>query len=396
MTKGFSTAFTHFLLPSDETVRVALTSGLIVLDTNVLLSAYRFAAKAREELLSTLQGVADRVWVPYQVGLEFHRNRPAVMAERRGIYEALLNDIKPHQESIQSELEGKLLHLSNRAALTEDERDGLLTQLRQVFEPLRGSIVRLSNDHAPEGKAEDTVLARLQQIVGDRIGDNFDKTNEADARAEAERRAKDKIPPGFKDAAKPGGGYGDYYLWRQTLDEAKRRSITHLVLVTGDKKEDWYLRVRGETVSALPALTDELHRFCGAQLVLMDTQTLLVRAKQYLNADVSSETIRQAGQLPEAESVLEASIVLRRRGNDFAELLEELEREIHQVHLATTNARDLSHHLKRQQEQAADQSEKKRYDRLIGRAEAMAEMHESRLADLLLRRDSLLRDRDDD
>ena len=76
----FSEQFREYLLPDEAEVRSAVATAMIVLDTNVLLSAYRFAPTAREELLAAIEQLGDRVWVPHQVGLEFHRNRYSVIA----------------------------------------------------------------------------------------------------------------------------------------------------------------------------------------------------------------------------------------------------------------------------------------------------------------------------
>ncbi|WP_320067210.1 PIN-like domain-containing protein [Micromonospora sp. RTGN7] len=359
MAKSFSGAFTHFLTPSDETIRVALTSGFVVLDTNVLLSAYRFAPKAREELLSTLRTLGNRVWVPHQVGLEFHRNRLEVMAERRATYDAVLSVIDSHKQTAQTDLEGKIRNLSNQAALTDEERDRLLMQLQQVFGSLRKSVKRLSDDHAPdEIESDDPILSSLQGIIGDRVGDEFDEQNRADALTEAERRAKEKIPPGFKDAGKSTGGHGDYFVWRQTLDEANRRSTSHLVFVTGDRKEDWYLKAKGKIIAAQPELAEEVHRWCGAQLVLMSTQTLLFHATKYLNANVSSETIRQAGELPTADYRHHERQELASRSNELQARLHYTVRNLESAQDEISRINMKCEDIEIALQQAASQSEK--------------------------------------
>ncbi|NYH42612.1 hypothetical protein HNR22_002339 [Micromonospora jinlongensis] len=341
MTKNFSSGFAHFLAPTDETVRTALTTGMIVLDTNVLLSAYRFAPKAREELLSTLERLQDRLWIPHQVGLEFHRNRLEVMAGRRATYDTVLSAIATHKAAAEADLESKIRSLSNRAALTDVERDQLLQQLSGIFDPLEDSLLRLSNDHAPADKEmQDGILALLQVIIGDHIGSPFQEAEGDEAIKEAERRIKEKIPPGFKDADKTTK-HGDYFVWRQTLDEAKHRSTSHLVFVTGDQKDDWYLKVRGKIVAAHPELAEEAQRLCGVQLVMMTTQTLLYHAKQYLNADVSTETIRQAGELPASEALDDEIVGLRFRRN-------ELRQELHFTSAERMYVRDQISKLKNQ------------------------------------------------
>ncbi|MEU9009038.1 PIN-like domain-containing protein [Streptomyces sp. NPDC048479] len=50
-------------------------SGMVVLDTNVLLNLYRSNARTREDTLAVLTKLRDRLWVPHQVLTEFWRNR---------------------------------------------------------------------------------------------------------------------------------------------------------------------------------------------------------------------------------------------------------------------------------------------------------------------------------
>lgn len=49
--------------------------GLIVFDTNVLLSLYRRPIDVRNDILNVLKGLKERVWLPQQVGFEFHEHR---------------------------------------------------------------------------------------------------------------------------------------------------------------------------------------------------------------------------------------------------------------------------------------------------------------------------------
>jgi hypothetical protein len=57
-------------------------NGLIVLDANVLLDLYRITPDARGQVIDTLSGIADRLWVPHQAAVEFSRNRRRVVEER--------------------------------------------------------------------------------------------------------------------------------------------------------------------------------------------------------------------------------------------------------------------------------------------------------------------------
>src|SRR5438105_2793430 len=56
---------------TDAGYRSLLTSGLIVLDTNVLLNLYRYHQQTRRELLDVLAKVGDHLWIPHHVMVEF-------------------------------------------------------------------------------------------------------------------------------------------------------------------------------------------------------------------------------------------------------------------------------------------------------------------------------------
>ena len=48
--------------------------AIIVLDTNVLLNLYSYEEAVSGEILDFLRGFKGRLWIPYQVALEYTRN----------------------------------------------------------------------------------------------------------------------------------------------------------------------------------------------------------------------------------------------------------------------------------------------------------------------------------
>ena len=58
--------------------------GLLIVDTNVLLDLYRLGEESRKDLKKSIDFFGERVWLPYQAGLEFHRNRESVINELGG------------------------------------------------------------------------------------------------------------------------------------------------------------------------------------------------------------------------------------------------------------------------------------------------------------------------
>ncbi|MBB1247699.1 PIN-like domain-containing protein [Rhizobium sp. G21] len=73
--------FKEFYAPTDEEYKVLWNNGIFVLDASVLLELYRLPDESRNQILSTLEQIADRIFVPYQAALEFQRNRITVIAK---------------------------------------------------------------------------------------------------------------------------------------------------------------------------------------------------------------------------------------------------------------------------------------------------------------------------
>ncbi|MEV1132405.1 PIN-like domain-containing protein [Agromyces sp. NPDC049794] len=56
-------------------------NGTIVLDANALLGLYEQTAATRAVYVGALESVQERLWLPHQVALEFHKNRRRVWDE---------------------------------------------------------------------------------------------------------------------------------------------------------------------------------------------------------------------------------------------------------------------------------------------------------------------------
>ena len=73
--------FEHYFKPDESALAELWDRALIVLDANVLLDLYRLPTVASSDLLSVLDGVSERIWLPHQVAAEFHRGRIGVIAK---------------------------------------------------------------------------------------------------------------------------------------------------------------------------------------------------------------------------------------------------------------------------------------------------------------------------
>jgi PIN like domain len=190
---GLRDQFDHFYTPDEHDVATALREGLVTSDTNVLLSLYRLQKGAREELFDALERIGERLWVPYQVALEFHRNRLKVIGDQ----ERYFNKSKGELESAIGEYLSKLKAFSARISLPQSDANRLEARIRQAHASVVAlvSSAETTNDVHLENRDTDEVLRRLEALLNGRVGEPM-KTDELKAaKAEAKKRADDNIPP---------------------------------------------------------------------------------------------------------------------------------------------------------------------------------------------------------
>lgn len=278
--------FHQYYVPGDDALENAIKSGMVVPDTNVLLSLYRFQPVARENLFQALEKVADRLWAPHQVGFEFNERRLDVMRDQETYFSKTQKDLDDMANTLQGRVRNFRAQIALSQKSVEEIEDGI-TLLRDLLtEAIKkaeaDNEVRLSNH------ASDDILARVLGMFPDgRMGDPMEPGEYEAVIKEAERRKQSKIPPGFMDK-----GPGDYLVWRQIMNEAKERKLP-VVLVTDDRKEDWYWIYGGKTLGARRELRKELMDEAGVPLFIMTTDTFLRHADTYLGVPLNPETVSQ-------------------------------------------------------------------------------------------------------
>ena len=60
---------------------------LFTFDANVLLNLYRYTPETKDSLINIMQKVSDRIWLPYQAALEYHRGRITVIQQQSKAYD---------------------------------------------------------------------------------------------------------------------------------------------------------------------------------------------------------------------------------------------------------------------------------------------------------------------
>ena len=65
----------------------------VAVDTNVLLNLYSYSSATSNELLKRFDEIADKLWLPHQVVVEYHRNRSTKILKESKQYADTINSI---------------------------------------------------------------------------------------------------------------------------------------------------------------------------------------------------------------------------------------------------------------------------------------------------------------
>lgn len=295
--------FSGYYPPTEAEYEKLWKEATIVLDTNVLLNLYRLPATARDELFSVLETLKSRIWVPHQVALEFQRRRLTVIASEQKSTEAakqsasaLVEDFKNKVEALQIDKQG----------IGVDPMP-LLENLEKANEDLINAINSAHKEQL-DISTLDHVRERLDKLLAGCVGVGPTTQKDLDALInDGDDRYRERIPPGFGDIEKDKNPneatfihdqikyprkFGDLILWRQLIEKVKTSGIKVVLLVTADKKEDWWWREQGKTIGPHPQLVREIMREGEVDLYWMYSPVQFVEhANKYTATTISTQSV---------------------------------------------------------------------------------------------------------
>jgi hypothetical protein len=259
--------FGHLLSLSDSEIDEIWKEATLTVDANVLLDLYRYHRELRETLLRGLREFSGRLWLSHQVGSEFIKNRKRVADAVGDEFDKAESDLKALEAACKKATED----LGNRRPLPDEVRERLRADLEAAIRKARASNKEVRAGHG-DGAPVDAVLNEVLALFDGCVGDRPTEEKLAELHREAERRVKDKVPPGYKDAKKDGtGSHGDYLMWDEILQQAKK-SAKPMVFVTSEAKEDWWEVVHGKKIGPRPELLEEAHRVTAQRVLIYRTE----------------------------------------------------------------------------------------------------------------------------
>jgi hypothetical protein len=294
--------------------------GIFIFDSNVLLDLYRLPESASNDLIEVLKNkdFNNRIWIGFQVILEFLNNRYETIGDQKNKFSTvrtLLEDAISQYEEVFAKLSSELskLKLKQRHSLIDPDKFINSDNISNGKRILKDFIDELSVLESKQSDVndDDNIKKLVLEIFDGKIGEGFTKEELEGIYKAGEKRYENNIPPGYKDKTKKGSyvvgdkeyirQFGDLILWKEIIRKAKDKNISHIILVTGDVKEDWWLEKRGKKLGARKELLNEIYMEAPElkTFYLYDTSSFLKHAKSELNLSISDSSISQAKDLIE-------------------------------------------------------------------------------------------------
>lgn len=255
--------------------------SIIVVDTNILLNLFRYSKSTRNEILKIFKDLESRLWIPYQVGLEFFNNKDKVIAGLADDYDKLINSINKEKSNTFNEI-------SSFKESRLNSKDKLLKQLESNHQKLV-EIITKEKDEKVKSIKSDKVEDKIINLFDDKIGDCLSEEEMEKVLLEGQRRFNEKVPPGYKDSQKESNG--DYIIF---YDFMKKAQAEHkdIIFVTDDVKEDWFEIIRGRK-NGRKELLDEFYKTTKQLLLIFTAEDFIKYYNKKNNVELDNKIIEE-------------------------------------------------------------------------------------------------------
>jgi len=280
--------FSWYFKPDADEIERIWRNGILTVDANVLLDLYRYHERTRNSLLESMQNFEGELWLSRQASEEFFRNRNKVIVSSSKTFKEAKDEI----EKLRSSIESTVSQLKGNRIIPADVADQMLEEISPSIHNAQERIEEAKRNH-PNFLSEDDVLEKVAALFDGAIGDKFPDENLATITKEAEERKTNKIPPGYLDDGKDGDRpYGDFFLWRQILDYSKKNSKP-ILLVTSERKEDWWEKLSGKTTGPRIELLREASEYTGQRVLIYQTDRFLEFSSQRKGQSVDTDAVEE-------------------------------------------------------------------------------------------------------
>lgn len=306
----------YYELP-EKRIKEIWDNSLIVFDTNVLLNLYRYNEDARTEFINVIKFYKERLWIPYQVGLEFHRRREDIMRKNAKAYSVLAEKLSNELVGVVSSLEGE--YARHPYISIKD----IKKKVERCADSIAKSLEKQEKSH-PDYSGGDEILQSITELFDGRVGNDTEEKELEALYKEGEKRYANQVPPGYCDEKKKKDKskrslYGDLIVWKQTIDYCKEQAKS-VIFITDDHKQDWWDNVEGKHTPR-KELIKEFSSATNQGIIIYDSSRFLEYAKRNTELKVSQKTIKEVEKTEARTSFATFQYPFSDIYNDFIPLL---------------------------------------------------------------------------
>jgi hypothetical protein len=281
-----------YLPPKPEEIERVWSTGILTVDTNVLLDLYRYHEQTREQLLISIEAFKGRVWLAHQASEEFIRNRTTVIAGAAKTFKDAAKTVDVLRSAAQTASDT----LAGYRLVPRPLIEAVKSATTKAIEEAIASLTQAEGAY-PNYFRDDPILERLLSLFDGAVGQP-PTPDELDAlHKEGEIRKVSQIPPGYLDKDKDGSRpYGDFILWRQMLLHAKERQLP-IVFVTSERKPDWWEEHSGKRIGPRRELLLEASRVAAQRVLIYQTEQFVQVAATRQGRPVEDSIVKEIQEI---------------------------------------------------------------------------------------------------
>lgn len=249
---------------------------IIILDTNVLLNIYRYSPEFSEFALECLKTVKKSIYLPATVKMEYEKHY-------KGEFSKMVRRIQEASKETEQQIKNAKSKIIKSCDRLEQLHFPDIADLKEVLSQKIDEVHKSFKDFFEDRTSlsitqnfwdETDYLAQLVQEI-EKLNHIFQSPSQKDIYSwcdEGEKRYKNEIPPGFKDAKNKDGvrKYSDLIIWMEILRYAKMNH-KNIIFVTDDVKVDWW-EENGENMSFHSNLLSEFSNKTQQSIAPMTSQ----------------------------------------------------------------------------------------------------------------------------
>mgnify|MGYP000891060938 CR=1 FL=1 len=228
-----------------------MKNSLIILDTNVLLNLYRFNKENREKFFEILEKIQDRLFLTYQSGKEFYKNRLNIIDKKIKFKDSLKDEVSKELIRVENKLINCNFTNDTVTLLKQDDelKNNLLNSIKNCENEINKIIEEYNYDIIDEYYFyNDPILKKILNIFEGKINKELSEKEKKQIYEEGKNRYIKKIPPGYEDkkTKQEPDCYGDLIIWNEMINISKDKN-TNVLFISNDTKEDWLENFNGKT-----------------------------------------------------------------------------------------------------------------------------------------------------